>query len=138
MDAPHEQLPLPVHVCTVSSMAMLVGCDHSLPSLFLLFPLQCKVLAEGVELHARVRPESMKALHERMEELLQDYSTRYGNRTSIVSASDYEKYDVAMYQPIEGQVVPRRMSSSRRRESQKKLSGMCRGGGAEVVSALAQ
>jgi len=31
------------------------------------------VCEEGVELHAQVRPDSMKALHERMVELLGDF-----------------------------------------------------------------
>ena len=68
----------------------------------------------------------MKALHERMVELLQDYSARYGYRTSMVSAGDYEKYDVSMYQPVDESAVTRRMSSSRRRESQKKISELPR------------
>ena len=35
--------------------------------------VQCQVCEEGVEVHAQVRPDSMKGLHQRMEELLQDY-----------------------------------------------------------------
>ena len=34
---------------------------------------QCKICEEGVALHSQVRPESMKGLHQRMEELLEDY-----------------------------------------------------------------
>ena len=35
--------------------------------------IQCKVCEEGVALHSQVRPDSMKGLHQRMEELLEDY-----------------------------------------------------------------
>ncbi|XP_064383161.1 dedicator of cytokinesis protein 1-like [Halichondria panicea] len=38
----------------------------------------CKACEEGVALHAQVGPESMKELHRRMEELLEDYRARYG------------------------------------------------------------
>ncbi len=40
-------------------------------------PTQCKVCEEGVALHAQVGPDSMKELHHRMEELLEDYRFVY-------------------------------------------------------------
>ena len=52
------------------------GCAISFlffPTLYPFPSLQCQVCENGVELHAQVRPDTMKGLHQRMEELLQDY-----------------------------------------------------------------
>ena len=49
-----------------------------------------------------------------MEELLENYSARYGSRGSIVAASD--PYDNVTFLPVEsGSPGRRRLSSSRRR-----------------------
>ena len=48
---------------------------------------QGKVLEEGVQLHSQVCPESMQALHNRMEDLLKDYLSNYCNQKSIGSPS---------------------------------------------------
>lgn len=72
----------------------------------------CQVCEDGVELHAQVRPDSMKGLHQRMEELLQDYSARYGS-----SRGDRD-YDPVSF-PGNPEPGRRRMSSSRRREKLK-------------------
>lgn len=88
-----------------------------LPSLCSL-PIQSKVLTEGVALHAQVRPESMKALHERLEEQLKKYTVRY----DTTSNGDYEKYEVGYYQPHHPETPPtRRQSNAARRESQKRI-----------------
>jgi len=53
----------------------------------------------------------MKALHQRMEELLEDYSARYGaNQVS-------RDYDPVSFLPVDPGAIPktRRLSSSRRR-----------------------
>ena len=48
-------------------------CRPLVPRLRLLMEDLSKVLEEGVGLHAQVRPDSMKGLHQRMEDLLEDY-----------------------------------------------------------------
>lgn len=58
----------------------------------------------------------MKGLHERLVEQLKKYTARYSNEPS----GDYEKYEVGMYQPMDGQ--QRRPSSAQRRESQKRIT----------------
>ena len=35
--------------------------------------MQCKACEEGMVLHAKVRPDSMKDLHQRMEGLMADF-----------------------------------------------------------------
>ena len=46
---------------------------------------QGNILEEGVQLHSQVCPESMRALHNRMEDLLEDYLSNYGNQNAIGS-----------------------------------------------------
>ena len=74
-------------------------------------PPQCKVLEEGIALHAQVCPDSMRALHVRMEELMKDYSARYGSH-GFVGGGDYDP--VTFLQ--QDRPTRKRMSSSRRRE----------------------
>ena len=61
----------------------------------------------------------MKGLHMRMEELLADYSARYGSRGSSVGAS--AEYDSVNFLPLEGE-PKRRLSSNRRKVAQKAAS----------------
>ena len=66
---------------------------------------------EGVDLHNEVCPDSMKALHKRMEELLSDYLSRYGDQ-----GSESNLYDaVALLDVDQQSPKKRRLSSSRRR-----------------------
>ena len=65
-------------------------------------------------LHAEVCPDTMRKLHERMEELLKEYLSKYGDL----------RQDDAAYDPVtflgvdspENQMRKRRLSSSRRKE----------------------
>lgn len=91
-------------------------CRPLVPRLRLLMEDLSKVLEEGVGLHAQVRPDSMKGLHQRMEDLLEDYSARYGKGGS---RGDYELYDPVTFGGGE-EPTKRRLSSSRRREQLKK------------------
>ena len=60
-----------------------------------------------MDLHREVCPEKMKALHERMEELLQQYLSKYGSNP----------YDPNPYLDVDlNEKRKRRLSSSRRRE----------------------
>lgn len=85
------------------------------PQLKTLMEELCQVCEDGVELHSQVRPDSMKGLHQRMVELLQDYSARYG------SNKDSRDYDPVSFT---GKTDPahKRMSSNRRKEKLKERS----------------
>ena len=71
---------------------------------------QGRVCIEGVELHSEVCPDSMKALHKRMEELLGDYLSRYGDQSS-----ENNLYDAVTLLDVDQSPKKRRLSSSRRR-----------------------
>lgn len=74
-------------------------------------PCQGRVCIDGVELHTEVCPDSMKALHKRMEELLSDYLSRYGDRST-----ETNMYDTVTFLEVDQSPRKRRLSSSRRRE----------------------
>ena len=91
---------------------------------------QGKVLEEGVQLHSQVCPETMRALHNRMEDLLEDYLSNYGNQNSIGS----QDYDPSAASPVvQDPASPekRHLSSSRRKttgqmSATRKLCYACR------------
>ena len=73
-------------------------------------------------LHAKVRPESMKALHQRMEDLLEDYRARYGGNSG---SRDYDPISFLPMDPGGGLPKVRRLSSSRRRNSERQRKCVC-------------
>lgn len=96
---------------------MLVQADVDLVPVFSfplhlppLLPPQGKVLTDGVGLHKEVCPDSMKALHERMEGLLQEYLNKYGDHGGGIG------YDPVIYLGVQETPRKRLLSSSRRRE----------------------
>ena len=67
-------------------------------------------------LHAQVRPDSIRALHQRMEDLLEDYRARYGGNSG---SRDYDPISFLPLDPGGGPPRTRRLSSSRRRNSER-------------------
>ena len=99
--------------------------------------LQCKILEEGVALHAQVRPDSMKALHQHLEEQLEDYSTRYGGGAGVRGGKNYDLVTFHGTSLEAPDPAKRRLSSSRRKLTQP---GLPVGSGPEramTVSAVA-
>ena len=73
-------------------------------------------------LHAQVRPDSIKALHQRMEDLLEDYRARYGGNSG---SRDYDPISFIPLDPGGGPPRARRLSSSRRRNSERQRKCLC-------------
>ena len=76
--------------------------------------MQGKILTDGVALHNEVCPETMRKLHERMEELLKEYLSKYGDLRQDNSA-----YDMVSFFDLNSpdhQSRKRKFSSSRRRD----------------------
>ena len=61
-------------------------------------------------LHAQVGPESMKALHLRMEELLEQYTAKYGIGVSVGS----NDYDPVTFPVIPPENIKKRISGRRK------------------------
>ena len=75
----------------------------------LCYLLQGRVLIDGIALHTDVCPETMKALHERMVELLPEYLSKYGDHRASGS------YDTVALLGVDETPRKRLLSSSRRR-----------------------
>lgn len=91
--------------------------------LYLFFPFfipQGQILTDGVQLHSEICPETMRKLHERMEELLKEYLSKYGDQRSDEHLGTcYDPTGFLDLNSPEHKSRARKFSSSRRREALK-------------------